>query len=405
MTKQEIEKKNKIKNRRGLRSVIGAVFFLIIMVSGASYILYSMNQLDTFSQAIIAKNQQDRNKIQESFQITSVTLASNKFNVTVQNTGMIPVNITRMWVQNMTDPTWPISKYVVNQVVTPGQTLSKIGQTLPLYAKTTQAYGLTLITDRGNSAQVLVNSASVKPLTMQLSVIPDTIPSGFDTTILFAVANNMSNNGGLANLQPNLSVSSSGATVTRISGPEPSVYPFLAQGDTAYFKWVYSISGSAGQQVNFTASLQNGYLGNSVSRNATITAIPGIPTVKTVMGGGLSSGVISSTSQYFIRLGGDSSASTNYNIKSITMPIAGTFKNLYATKGTGGSQVTFTLYKNGGPMALSCQTSTSAPSTCQDLNPTHSVTVLAYDTIAMGVQSSDTQTNRDLGFTVEFDPS
>jgi hypothetical protein len=397
-----MKNKNNIKNRRGLSSIIGGVFFLIIMVTGASYIMYSMNQLDTFSQAIIAKNQQDRNKQQENFQITSVTLANNKFNVTVQNTGMVPINITRLWAENKTDPTWPISKYTVNQIVTPGQTLSKIGQTLPLYAKPTQAYGLTLVTDRGSSQVALVNSASVKPLMMQLLVLPDTVPSGFDTTVLFTVTNNMTNNGGLSNLQPNLSVSQPfGATATLI-GPAPTAYPFLAQGDTAYFEWVYLISGNTGQKINFTASLQNGYLGNSVMKNVTINTIQGIPTVKTVMVGGLSTGTIL-TSQYYIRFGGDSIASTNYNIKNMTMPIAGTFKNLYASKGTGGNSIIFTLYKNGVAMSLSCQTSSSSPSTCQDL--TNFVTIAPHDSIAMGVQSSGASTIGNLGFTLEFDPS
>jgi hypothetical protein len=397
--------KNNIKNRRGLSSIIGGVFFLIIMVTGASYILYSMNQLDTFSQAIIAKNQQDRNKQQENFQITSVTLANNKFNITVQNTGMIPINITRLWAQNETDPTWPISKYTVNQIVIPGQTLSKIGQTLPLSAKSTQAYGLTLVTDRGSSEVALVNSANVKPLMMQLFVLPDTVPTGFDTTVLFAVTNNMTNNGGLSNLQPNLSVSVPfGATATLV-GPTPQAYPFLAQGDTTFFKWIYSISGNAGQKINFTAQLQNGYLGNTVSKNVTINTVSGISNVKTVMVGGLSGnnvGLFPDTNQYYIRIGGDSGTSITYNIKSITMPIAGTFKNLYASQGSGSDSITFTLYKDGIPKTLSCQTSAGSP--CSDL--VRSVSVGAgNDTIAMGVKSTDDHNDGDLGFTLEFDPS
>ncbi len=363
-----------------------------------------MNQLDTFSQAIIAKNQQDRNKLQESFQITSVTLSNNKFNITVQNTGMIPINITRLWVQNETDPTWPISKYSVNQIVTPGQSLSQIGQTLYLSAKPTQAYGLTLVTDRGNSEVTLVNSASVKPLTLQLSVLPDTVPTGFDTTLLFAVTNNMSNNGGLSNLKPNLAVTPLGASAILVSGPEPQLYPFLAQGDTAYFKWVYQITGNPGQKVNFTASLQNGYLGNFISRNVTITSIQGIPTVKSVLAGGFTTGTISNNTQFFIRLTGDTTLSKTFNIKSITIPIAGTFKNLYASKGMGSDQITFTLYKNGIKKSLSCQTGTSVPSTCSDI--LHSVVVGAgNDTVSMGISSTWNHVNGDLGFTLEFDPN
>jgi len=399
-----MKNKNNIKNRKSLNSIIGGVFFLIIMVTGASYILYSMNQLDTFSQAIIAKNQQDRNKQQESFQVTGVTLANNKFNVTVQNTGMIPINITRLWAQNVTDPSWPVSKYTVNQIVIPGQSLSKIGQTLPLFAKPTQAYSLTLVTDRGNSQEALVNSANVKPLTMQLFALPDTVPTGFDTTILFAVTNNMTNNGGLSNLQPNLSVNAPAGVTTTLVGSPPQPYPFLAQGDTTFFKWIYLISGNAGQKVNFTASLQNGYLGNFVTKNVTITAIQGIPTVKTIMVGGLSSATISNTTQFYIRFGGDSTISKTSNIKSITMPIAGTFKNLYATKGTGSDQITFKLYKDGNPRTLSCTTISSSPSTCQDLSDTVNVGA-GNDTVSMGVISSSTHINGDLAFSVEFDPN
>ena len=396
--------KNNFKNRRALSSIIGGLFFVIIMVTGTSYILYSMNQLDNFSQAIIAKNQQDRNKQQENFQITSVTLANNKFNITVQNTGMIPINITRLWAENKTDPTWPVSKYTVNQIVTPGQTLSKIGQTLPLYAKSTQAYGLTLVTDRGSSEVALVNSASVKPLMMQLFVLPDTVPTGFDTTILFAVTNNMTNNGGLSTLQPNLLVSTPNGVTATLIGPAPSAYPFLAQGDTAYFKWIYLISGNAGQKVNFTASLQNGYLGNFVMKNVTINAIQGIPTVKTVITGGLSGSTIQNTTQFYLRFGGDSSISKTSNMKSLTMPIAGTFKNLYVTRGTGSTdQITFKLYKDGNPRSLSCSI-LSSQTTCQDL--IDSVVVGAgNDTVTMGVVSNGNHVNGDFGFTMEFDPS
>src|SRR5579872_357564 len=182
-----MKKKLIFKNRKGISSIVGSVFFLIIIFTALGYVVYSMNQLDMFSQAIIAKNQQDRDSVHEDFQIISVTTNNNKFNVTIQNTGMIPINITRVWVENKTDPTWPISKYSVNQIISPGQTVSKIGQNLPLTAKPTQAYGLTFVTDRGNSKEALVNSASAKPLMFQLSAIPDTITSGFDTTILFAV--------------------------------------------------------------------------------------------------------------------------------------------------------------------------------------------------------------------------
>jgi hypothetical protein len=393
-----------IKNRRGLSSVVGTVFFIIVFTSVTSYIIYSMNQIDKFGEAVIGKSQDNINRNNEAFQITSVTKDNNKFNITIQNTGQLPVNITRLWIQNKTDPTFPTSKFTVNQVVAPGQTLIKVGQNIKLAALPSQAYDISLVTERGNTQEVLVNSASQKPLYLQLFVLPDKIPTGFSSTLLFAVTNNMSNNGILTNIVPNLSVITPvGASATLVSGPEPPVYQTLQKGNTAYFKWIYNISGNPGQGINFTASLNNGYLGNSISRNATITAIQGIPTIKTIMGGGLNS-TITGTLQNYLRFFGDNRPSTNYNLKSMSMPMAGTFKNLYVNKGTGPVAVTLTLYTGGSATSLSCPTASSAPSVCSDT--THSVSVGIGNTVAMGIKLANPGTaSGDVTFTVEFDPS
>ncbi len=389
-----------LNDRKGISTIVGSVFFIIIFTSVASYVLYSMNQIDQFGVAVIGKGQDNINRNSEAFEITGVTEDNNKFNVTIQNTGQLPVNITRLWIQNKTDPTWPTTKFSINQIVAPGQTLTKIGENLQLTAKSSQAYDISLVTERGNTKEFLVNSASQKPLYLQLFVLPDKISSGFDTTLLLAVTNNMSNNGILTNLVPNATTIRAplGATVTWVSGPEPAVYPILQKGDTAYFKWIYNISGNSGQGINFTSSLQNSYLGNSVSRNATITQIQGIPTVKTVMGGGLN-GTISSNVLNYLKFFGDSKPSTTYNLKSMIMPISGTFKNLYVSKVTGSGTATLTLYKNAVSSGITCTTGTSCPDTG------HSVSVNAGDTVAMAIQFSNLVPNGDVTFTVEFDPN
>ncbi|MBI3623631.1 hypothetical protein HY212_06160 [Candidatus Pacearchaeota archaeon] len=395
-----------IRNRKGISSVVGTVFFIIVFTSVASYIIYSMNQIDQFGQAVIGKSQDNINKNNEAFEITSVTRDNNKFNITLQNTGQLPVNITRLWIQNKTDPTFPTSKFTVNQIIAPGQTLVKVGQNLKLTALPSQAYDISLVTERGNVEEVLVNSASQKPLYLQLYVLPDKIPTGFSSTLLFAVTNNMSNNGILTNLVPRLNVTSPiGTSAVLVSGPEPSTYPTLQRGDTAYFKWIYNMTGNPGQQINFLASLQNGYLGNIVSRNATITPIQGMPSVKTTMGGGLN-GTTTSTTQSYLRFFGDGRPSITYSLKSMTMPMAGTFKNLYVNKGSGSMAVILTLYNNGVATSLSCQAGTGTPSTCSDTNSAHAVNVAIGNTVAMGIKfiSSGTASG-DVTFTVEFDPS
>ena len=392
---------NNVKKRSGISTVVGSVFFIIAFTTVAGYVVYSMNQLDKFGETIISKSQDDRNIQQEEFKITSVTKDNNKFNITVQNNGQIPVNLTRLWVQNKTDPTWPVSKYTINKIIAPGQSMSTIGQSLPVVAKSNQAYDLTIATQRGNTVEVMVNSASSKPIDLRLFVLPETIPTGFTTTLLFAVTNNMSSSVALTNLIPNLSIIPYGGTATLVSGPEPLQYKFLDKGDTAYFKWAYTITGTPGQRVNFQTSLQNGYLGNIVSKNVTINMLQGIPTVKTVIYGGLT-GTITSTSQNYIRFGGESIVSTNNNLKSITMPISGNFTKLNVSKGTGDARATLTLYKNGSPTTLSCQTGTSAPSSCSD---TDSISVTSGDTITMGIRMSNNDPSGDITYGLEFDPN
>ena len=261
-----------MKSRRGLSTVVGIVFFIIVFAGVATYVTYSMNQLDKFGQTIIEKGQEDRNRDREQFEIAAVSRDNNKFNITIQNTGELPFNITRLWIQNKTDPSWGTQKFDISESVSPGQTLIKVGQDLQLAALDTQGYGIRLVTERGNAKEFFVNSVSQEPVYLQLFVLPSNVPSGFNTTLLFAVTNNMSNNGALTNFVPQLVVTPQGASYNLMSGPEPAIYPLLKNGDTAYFQWIYKISGIAGQGVKFEASLDNGYLENSVSRKVAVIA-------------------------------------------------------------------------------------------------------------------------------------
>lgn len=259
-------------NRRGISTVVGAVFFIIIFTTAVSFVTYDMNLLNNFTNAFVTKSQADADANHEDFSITKVTVDKNKFNITVQNSGNIPININRLWVQNKSDITWGTSKYDINQVIYPGNSLAKIGQSLPLYAKSTQGYDLKLVTTRGNTKEFFVNSASQAPVYLQLFALPNSGPNYFNTTLLLGVTNNMTNGGTLSNIQANMvvkNVTGFGKT-TLISGPTPTIYPLLSNGDVTFFKWDYKINGTNGYKVNFQVSLQNGYLYNNASQNVAI---------------------------------------------------------------------------------------------------------------------------------------
>ena len=179
--------------------------------------------------------------------------------ITIHNTGELPIKFTRIWVNNVTDSAWPLQNFTVNEIATPQQIITNVGQGLNLQALESQAYSMKLITDRGNTKEFFINSPSQELLDLKLIALPETVPDGFRTTLLLTVTNNMTKNNILLNIKPVMQTPqvSEGASYTLISDMSPSQKSTLDKGDTGYFTWTYEITGSLNDSVIFTTSLQN----------------------------------------------------------------------------------------------------------------------------------------------------
>lgn len=103
-----------------------------------------------------------------------------------------------------------------------------------------------------------------------------------------------------------------------------------------------------------------------------------------VIGGGYY-GDTTNTAQQYISFFGDESISTEYSRMRSFVPVTGTIDKMYVSKETGGSDVTFKLYKNGVETTLTC-TILSAAASCSDLS--NSISVSDGDSIALGVSLS-----------------
>jgi hypothetical protein len=256
-----------MRSRRALSSVVGAVFSIIALSTVIGYVTYSMNVLDKYNQSILTTNANALDRSKEDIQVTRVTIDNSKFNITASNAGNIPIHLTRLWVTNTTD-VGKVFKYDINYNLSPGQSQIKIGQSLPIYAKTNQAYDLKLITDRGNVKEFTVNSVGTTPINIQLVASPPSVASGFKTQLIMMVTNNQS--GTLTNLVPNISLNP-GNTATCVADPViPSSYNTLPPGGTAIFTTGVKVTGATdGQTCTFKAQLANGYAKNNA--NSTIT--------------------------------------------------------------------------------------------------------------------------------------
>lgn len=267
-----------MKSRRALSTVVGAVFAIIALTSTVTYVSYSMGILDNYNQSVLTKNQQLADVNKEKFQIASVTIPNNKLNATVVNTGSVPINFTKIWIQNTTTTDWVRSYVPTNNLVLPGGTLTNIGKTLPVYINSANSYNIKLVTSRGNTQQFTVNSVGAQPLNIQLLAFPITIPSGFKSELVMVVINNSTST--LVNISPNNptltinNVANDSPTCTS-SGLTPTQYATISPGTTAIFTWDITVTGTAGDSctASFTTPLQGGYTQTLTSPAIKPTAI------------------------------------------------------------------------------------------------------------------------------------
>ncbi len=250
---------NLLQNRRGLTAAVGTIFFVVIATSMIGYVTYSTNVITIISESVQIKQTINYERNTEEFEVVKVGTVNNKFNFTLQNTGNIPVNVTRLWVQNTTDSAWPSSKFNINTAIAPGATITNVGQNIDLVSLSTQSYLMKLVTERGSSQILILNSVGEESLYLKLHAAPTVVATDFTTTLILEVINTGTSK--LLNLQAEMdSVTPSCGTscATPVSGPDPTTFSSLDLGDVATFEWVYSLTGDNGDQFTFTASLVNG---------------------------------------------------------------------------------------------------------------------------------------------------
>lgn len=263
-----------MRKHRGLSAIVGTVFLVAVVIGALSYVTYSMNVLGNFSESLIAEEKRQKDQKTESFEISSLQIdAQSKLDGVVKNTGEIPVEITNLWIEEDGAPD-TVKKIPIDRTIAPGKTFNLVDE-VGFVMDPLKGYNMKMITSRGQVQTFAVNSASSGSLWMQLTGVPSTIPSTFETTLIYTVVNNMTNGNDLYNLTPELTTDIIGAGIVSPVGinPQPSSYPVLGPGEVATFLYTYSLTGDEGDGVTFTANLQNGVDGNSASSTVMIKEV------------------------------------------------------------------------------------------------------------------------------------
>jgi hypothetical protein len=221
-----------------------------------------MNSIDNFSQSVIVSESQNIDRGREEITISQVRIDGLKFNMTVVNTGSLPVHLTRLWVTNQ-DGVTADQKADLDINLNPGQQQYNIGQFTGISAVSTESYNLKVVTERGN-----ISTFHVSPdVSTQIQlVLPGEVQPGENFRVVTLITNNSTMPNNIVDLVP---IILNNGSLTQIDGPLPPSIKTLPQGNTATFTSTYvapSLSGGIG----FNATYVGAPTGAIVNSNMTV---------------------------------------------------------------------------------------------------------------------------------------
>ncbi|MBL7169320.1 hypothetical protein ISS40_11660, partial [Candidatus Bathyarchaeota archaeon] len=137
-----------LKRRRGVSTLIGVAFFLLIFMTCFAYYTLMLQARQRYDVVVQEMSEFDRRTLSEFVTITSVTRTSlNEINLTVRNDGASAVHLVLLGVHNDANNTQEY--FNIDFYVKPAETLSDIrNTTIKVYDD--QQLKIRLITEQGN---------------------------------------------------------------------------------------------------------------------------------------------------------------------------------------------------------------------------------------------------------------
>jgi hypothetical protein len=135
--------------------MIAAVFFVVIMVLSLNLVLFALSQYDRYVVMGVDRSTYDWERSSEHLLIVEARVNNQKLNATVQNAGKLPLHIVSVWVTewDQTTANWH-REFPTNTYLSPGQTITNLGQTFSQTLDIRRVYQVKMVTGRGNAASV-----------------------------------------------------------------------------------------------------------------------------------------------------------------------------------------------------------------------------------------------------------
>lgn len=251
-----------------MSSVVGALFFTVLMIAGFSVLSLALDaQTDIVTTQRIVSDVEIK-KQQEEFGVLVSTDANDLLNVSVNNQGQNPVEITSIWITNKTLPDEPVTRYSINfdDAFVPSGFVSNVVSTQTL-AMNPDKYDVKIISSYGSIKKVeldMVGGGS-NGLRAEMITDPPDVIIGQNVTIAMIVTNTGSET--ITNVYPDpLDVAGPVGTSNITTSHTPTSIAELNGGASVMFTWDSQVNGSDGDQLTFTSLARgDGAISNPVS--------------------------------------------------------------------------------------------------------------------------------------------
>lgn len=241
-----------ISKRRAISTIIGSVFFLVLLSGGlsVSYVIIETQSDMIKAQQVIADS--EIKKIQEKFavSISADSTDNNRLAVYVKNQGSNPLQIDNIWVINQTAPNYSATKYDINyaeSVLAPGYG-TQILENYPLYMNSGD-YLIKVISSIGTIRTADLEVGGNGPLKAKMMIDPPDVRIGENATAWLFVTNTGTTK--ILNVTADQIVVSP-FTVVTASSPVLQAMSDLAPAQSTIFAWKYTLMGTIGSNVTFS---------------------------------------------------------------------------------------------------------------------------------------------------------
>lgn len=277
MKEKERQKKQEGgRKRRGISTVVGTLLFLVLMFGTFGTIITTMELQSDLIETTRDVAGQEISRINENFDLSATVDGSNNLSAFVANTGRDTIEIVDLWVVNTGASPYTATRYSVDieDAYVSGDSTVDVAdsQTINLAAGT---YEIKTVSSLGTmeTTSVTVGGGGSSNLVVKMFTDPPNIASGEDVTLVMHVYNRGTTDlndvaPGTVTVTPSTAVASSQIT-------SPSTISTLKGGESALFTWHYTLRGSVGMSVSFsaTATGTDDVSGSTVTGNTEVETI------------------------------------------------------------------------------------------------------------------------------------